>query len=184
MIVKGEPIIPRSFFNFTQKNDQQCLSCTIVEDTITNDIKQLPPRLYFYNVIKSKYIVYLHFDLLYKNNSILIKPLITKLPTLEGRSLDSQLGVVADALGLGVVVVVAGSLLRPADPGEESGPESSSSSSSSPGLPPPLPPGWVAGAGADGQAVSLQGVQVETFRPAVASDDLLVQGDDVRPHLV
>ena len=64
---------------------------------------------------------------------------------LEGRSLNSQLGVVTDALSLSVVVVIAGSLLRPAAPSQQSGPESSPW----PSLPPPLPPGRVAGAGAD-----------------------------------
>ena len=68
-------------------------------------------------------------------------------------------------------------VVREADGGQQPRPQ--------PSLAPRLPPvGGVAGAGADGQTVPLQGVHVQTLRPAVPTDNLLVQGDDVGPHLV
>ena len=103
--------------------------------------------------------------------------IILILRVLEGGPLDCQLGVVADALCLGVVVVVTGAVLSPAHRGEEPRPQ--------PWLSPHLAPGGrVAGAGAHREAVPLQRVHVQALRPAVSSDHLLVQGDDVGAHLV
>ena len=99
--------------------------------------------------------------------------------SLEGGPLDGQLGVVADALSLAVVVMLTGPVLPEPQPAQEPPP-------APPGLlgPPPGPGLGVAGAGAHRHRVPLGRGQVEALGAGLPPDDLLVHSDDVGPHLV